>query len=188
MGRTYEAIDDELRAFIEAQHVFFVATAPLSGDGHVNLSPKGGDTLRVLDGRTIAWLDLTGSGVETLAHLRENGRIVLMWCAFEGLPNIVRVHGRGEAVVEGDPRFDDLVARFPDLPGIRSVVVVEAERVSSSCGFGVPLMAFVADRDRLQVSHRKRGPEGMRRYRAEKNAVSIDGLPGFSEPTHARTP
>jgi predicted pyridoxine 5'-phosphate oxidase superfamily flavin-nucleotide-binding protein len=180
VGRTYQAIDDELRAFVESQHVFFVATAPLDGGGHVNVSPKGGDTLRVLDDRTLAWLDLTGSGIETLAHLRENGRITLMWCAFEGAPKIARVHGRGEAVVDGDPRFADLVARFPEHPGVRSVVVVEARRISTSCGFGVPLMDFVADRDRLQVNHRRRGVEGLVEYRATHNAVSIDGLAGLS--------
>lgn len=180
MGRTYEAIDDELRAFAESQHVFFVATSPLDGDGHVNVSPKGGDTLRIVDEATVAWLDLTGSGIETLAHLRENGRITLMWCAFEGLPNIMRVHGRGEAVLDTDERFDDLVALFPEYPGIRSVVLVHAARISTTCGFGVPLMEFVADRDRLQVGHRKRGPEGLVAYRAKHNATSIDGLPGLS--------
>lgn len=180
VGRVYEAIDDELRAFVESQHVFFVATAPLAGDGHVNLSPKGGDTLRVLDASTVAWLDLTGSGIETLAHLRENGRITLMWCAFEGNPRIVRVHGTGEAVLDGDPRFTELVARFPEHPGIRSVVLVDARRVSSSCGYGVPLMDFVGDRDRLQVDHRKRGVDGLVAYRANHNAASIDGLAGLS--------
>jgi len=180
VGRVLDGIDAELADFVEAQHVFFVATAPLADDGHVNVSPKGGDTLRVLDDRTVVWLDLTGSGIETLAHLRENGRITLMWCAFEGLPNIVRVHGRGEAVLEGDARFADLVARFPDHPGVRSVVLVDVERVSTSCGYGVPLMSYVADRERLQVGHRKRGPEGLVAYRAKHNASSIDGLPGLT--------
>lgn len=172
-------ISAELADWISRQHLFFVATAPLDGDGHVNLSPKGHDTLRVIDERTVAYLDLTGSGVETIAHLRENGRITIMLTAFDGNPNIVRLHGRGEPVVPGDERFDGLVARFDDLPGIRSVIVVHVTRVHESCGYAVPLYTYVADRDRLRKWSEAKGVDGLVTYRANKNAASIDGLPGL---------
>lgn len=181
MGRTYEEIDDRLARFLGRQHVFFVATAPSGHDGHVNLSPKGLDgTFAVLDPKTVAYLDLTGSGVETIAHLRENGRIVVMFCAFDGPPRIVRLHGRGEAVPAVDARFSDLAGRFPARPGIRSVIVVSVERISDSCGYGVPLMRFESERDQLDRWAERKGPDGIARYQATKNAESIDGLPGLS--------
>ena len=179
MGRTHDTLDGELRAFVEAQHVYFVATAPLSGDGHVNVSPKGGDTFRVLDERTVAYLDLTGSTVESFAHVRENGRITIMCCAFEGDPQVVRLHGRGRAVLPADDDWDALAALFPPLPGARSIIVIDLQRVSSSCGFGVPLLDFVADRDRLTRWAEARGPEGVATYQASRNATSIDGLPAL---------
>ncbi|CAN5204574.1 pyridoxamine 5'-phosphate oxidase family protein [soil metagenome] len=179
MARTYETIDAGLAEFLESQPVFFVATAPLAGDGHVNVSPKGHDTLRVLDPTTVAYLDLTGSGVETVAHLRENGRITIMVCAFQGKPRIVRLHGRGTAVVPGDEGFDDLVGRFPKLAGTRSVIVVAVERVSSSCGYAVPLMTPAKERTQLKAWAERKGPDALVEYRAEKNATSIDGLPGL---------
>ncbi|MDV3221068.1 pyridoxamine 5'-phosphate oxidase family protein [Intrasporangium sp.] len=178
--KLHESISGRLRTFIEAQHVFFVATAPLSGDGHVNLSPKGLDTLRVIDEHTVAYLDLTGSGAETAAHLRENGRITLMFCAFEGPPNIVRLHGRGRYVTPGDDEFEGWARRFPTHPGARGVVVVDVGRVSDSCGYAVPLMAYESDRDVLDSWTHNRGPDGLARYRAEKNATSIDGLPALA--------
>lgn len=182
MGRTYEGIDDRLARFFERQHVFFVATAPSGGDGHVNLSPKGLDgTFAVLDAHTVAYLDLTGSGVETIAHLRENGRIVVMFCAFEGPPRIVRLHGRGEAVLAGDPRFPELAGRFPARPGVRSVIVVGVERIADSCGYGVPRMRFEAERDELDRWAERKGADGIARYQATRNAQSIDGLPGLSD-------
>ena len=146
MGKTYERIDGRLRTFIEAQPIFFTATAPLSGDGTVNLSPKGlQGSFAVLDELTFAYLDFAGSNAETVAHLRENGRITLMWCAFEGPPNIVRVHGRGEAVLRDDPRFKTLLGHFPDidpgLHGLRAIIVVTAETIRDSCGYAVPLMS-----------------------------------------------
>src|SRR5687767_2323749 len=145
MGKVYAEIDAALQDFIRAQHVFFVATAPLSAAAHINLSPKGLDTLRVLGPRTVVYLDYVGSGAETIAHLRENGRIVVMLCAFQGPPRIVRLHGRGEIVAPGDPRFDELAAGFdagPEHPEARrSVIVVEVSRIADSCGYGVPLMA-----------------------------------------------
>ena len=161
--------------------MFFVATAPRADDGHLNLSPKGlSGTFAVLDPRTVAYLDLTGSGVETIAHLRENGRIVVMFCAFEGPPRIVRLHGRGEAVLPGDEGFDDLVARFPTRPGIRSVIRVDVQRVADSCGFGVPVLRFERERSQLDEWADRKGAEGIARYQADKNAQSIDGLPGLA--------
>ena len=183
MGRRHDAIDERLAQFLADQHVFFVATAPRADDGHLNLSPKGlAGTFSVVDPRTVAYLDLTGSGVETIAHLRENGRIVVMFCAFDGPPRIVRLHGRGEAVLPGDPRFASLVAHFPHRPGIRSVVRVDLERVAESCGFGVPVLRFEAERPQLDEWAERKGPHGIERYHAERNTASIDGLPGIPAP------
>lgn len=179
MGRVLAGISAELAAFLEAQPVFFVATAPDDPEGHVNCSPKGLDTFRVIDDRTVAYLDLTGSGVETVAHLRDNGRITLMFCAFTGRPDIVRLYGRGRAVAVDAPDAAALLARFPDLPGARSVIVVDVERVSSSCGFAVPRMTLEAPRDELVTWAEKKGPDGIARYWREKNATSLDGLPGL---------
>lgn len=178
MGRLLDGISTELAAFLEAQPVFFVATAPDDPAGLVNCSPKGLDTFRVLDGHTVAYLDLTGSGVETVAHLRDNGRITLMFCAFSGRPDIVRLYGRGRVVPVDAPDAAALLARFPAIPGARSVIVVTVERVSSSCGFAVPRMTLDAPRDELVKWADRLGPDGVARYWAEKNATSIDGLPG----------
>jgi Pyridoxamine 5'-phosphate oxidase len=180
MGRIYDGIDEPLAGFLTRQHVFFVATAPLGGDGHLNLSPKGQDgTFAVLDPTTVAYLDFVGSGVETIAHLRENGRIVVMFCAFEGPPRIVRLHGRGDVVVPGDPEWDDLSGRFPARPGRRAVIRVALERVADSCGFGVPVMRFQAERSRLAEWAESKGEDGLATYVATRNALSIDGLPGL---------
>ena len=182
MGTVLAGIDASLAGWLVSQPMFFVGTAPLAGDGHVNLSPKGlAGSFAVLDERTVAYLDLTGSGVETIAHLRENGRIVLMFCAFSGRPRIIRLHGRGRVVVVDDDDFADLVARFPEHLGTRAVIVVDVSRVSDSCGFGVPTMTYEADRPVLPLDHAKRGADGLARYRREKNAVSIDGLPGYPD-------
>ena len=178
MGRVLDAITDELAAFIAAQRVFFVATAPTDG-GHVNVSPKGLDTFAVLDSNTVAYLDLTGSGVETVAHLRENGRITIMFCAFAGKPNIVRLYGRGEVLATGEPEAEALLPRFGEYPGARSVIRVQVDRVSTSCGYGVPLLGYEGERDQLLQFAERRGPDGLAEYREEKNAVSIDGLPGL---------
>ena len=181
MGRTYDTLDAKLSAFLLAQPVFFVATAPLGAEGHVNCSPKGNrDNLAVLGDRRVAYQDLTGSGVETIAHLRENGRIVVMFCAFTGPPRIVRLHGRGEAVEPGDPRHDELAAHFPAEPAARAVVVVDVTRISDSCGYGVPVMAFEHHRENLDHWAATKGPDGLEAYRADKNAASLDGLPGLA--------
>jgi hypothetical protein len=179
MGRVLEGIDGKLQDFCETAPVFFVATAPAGVDGHVNLSPKGLDTFRVLGPREVAYLDLTGSGVETIAHLRDNGRITFMFCAFAGPPNIVRLYGRGEAVLPEDPRFPDLVERFPPRPGIRAAIRVDLDRISDSCGFAVPRMDYVGQRDVLDRWAAKRGPVGVAEYQRTRNATSIDGLPAM---------
>ncbi|MBK9740442.1 MAG: pyridoxamine 5'-phosphate oxidase family protein [Actinobacteria bacterium] len=183
MATPLDGIDERLAAWLTAQPLFFVATAPRADDQLINLSPKGlAGTFAVVDEHTVAYLDLTGSGVETIAHLRENGRIVLMFCAFEGRPTIVRLHGRGRAVLPGEAEFDGLVGLFSEHPGVRSVVVIDVTRASESCGYAVPLMTMDADRDVLDLSAAKKGPEKLAAYRAEKNARSIDGLPGLPPP------
>jgi hypothetical protein len=179
MGKTFAELDDDIREFIARQHVFFVATAPLGADGHVNLSPKGLDTFRVLGTATVAYLDLTGSGVETIAHLRENGRLTVMFCAFEGRPRILRLYGRGRCVEPSDADWPTVAAGFPELTGVRSVVVMEVERIADSCGYAVPLYEFVGERPQLCAWADKKGVEELRRYRAQKNRTSIDGLPGL---------
>jgi hypothetical protein len=176
MATVHPAITPPIARWIGEQHVFFVATAPSGADGHVNVSPKGLDTLRLLDDRTIAYLDLTGSGAETIAHVRENGRITLMWCALAGPPRIVRIHGRGEVVALDDRRFEGL---FPALPGARAIIVVTATRIADSCGYAVPRYAYEGDRDRLVEWAERRGDTGLHEYRAEHNRVSIDGLPAL---------
>ena len=161
MGKVYEQIDDRLTEWIAEQPMFFVATAPLSADGHVNLSPRGHDTLSVLGPHRIGWVDYTGSGVETIAPLNENGRVCLMFCSFTERPRIVRLHGHGRVAYPGDADFDDLVARHPAHPGTRAAVIVEVTRISDSCGFGVPVMTLVGERDLLARSAERRGPEGL---------------------------
>ena len=181
------ASTERLRSFIEAQPLFFVATAPLAPDGHVNVSPKGLDgTFVVLDEHSVAYLDLTGSGSETVAHLRENGRITVMFCAFEGAPNIVRLHGTGRYVALHDAEFASYRGFFADHPGARGIVVVDVHRVSDSCGYAVPLMTHDGDRDLLTRWADNRGDEGLATYRAAKNATSIDGLPALDPAARRR--
>lgn len=180
MGKVYEEIDVPLAAWLEAQPVFFVATAPLDGDGLVNCSPKGtSGTFAVIGPRRVAYLDLTGSGVETVAHLRENGRIVLMFCAFDGRPQVVRLHGRGSVLMPGEAEFAELRPRFSDHAGARAIVSVEVVRVGDSCGYAVPLMDLVAERDVLDLWTAKKGDEGLADYWATRNTTSLDGLPGL---------
>lgn len=184
MGKVHEHIDERMAAWLAAQHVFFVATAPHGPQGRVNVSPKGvAGTFAVLDERTVAYVDLTASGAETVAHLRDDGRITLMFCAFDGPPNIVRLHGRGRFVTLYDAGFDELLARVgggvDESQGARAVVVVDVERVSDSCGYGVPLMDYRGERDLLPAFMERKGVEGRADYRRQKNRTSIDGLPAF---------
>jgi hypothetical protein len=181
MGKVYAALDAALAAWIAAQRMFFVATAPSGDGGHVNCSPKGGDALCVLGPTTVAYVDRVGSGVETIAHLRQNGRIVVMLCAFEGPPRILRLHGRGDVVPAGTPEFDALLPRLTANPGgARAIVRVEVQRIGDSCGFGVPRLRFDGDREQLGAWAAKKGPDGLAAYVRERNARSIDGLPGLS--------
>jgi hypothetical protein len=179
MGKTYTAINADLRRWIEQQPMMFVATAPLSGEGHVNCSPKGGDYFRILGDREVAYLDLTGSGIETIAHLQENGRVVIMFCSFIGPPKIVRLHGRGQAIYPSDPDFEPLAKLFPPHEGTRAIIRVQLSRISDSCGFGVPLMAFSRHRDHCDKWTAAKGAAGLVAYRQQKNRVSIDQLPGY---------
>jgi hypothetical protein len=177
MAKTYPTITDDLREFIEAQQIFFVASAPLDAEGHVNLSPKGLDCLRVLGPNRVAYLDLTGSGNETSAHLLENGRITLMFCAFEGPPRILRLYGKGATVLPGSAEWAALRPLFGDYPGARQIIVAEIARVQTSCGFAVPLYDYAGQRDTLIRWAEARGADKLVEYREEKNMCSIDGLP-----------
>ncbi len=178
MGKEFPEIDATMRQWVEKQHLFFVATAPLSGEGMVNCSPKGMDTFRVLGPKVIGYLDLTGSGVETIAHVKENGRIVIMMCAFEGAPKIVRFHGRGSAHEIGTEGYREWQSHFPELPGARAIIIVDVDRISDSCGYAVPLYDYVSDRETLRKWSNQKTPEGVRAYVREKNQASLDGLPG----------
>ncbi|MGH3629177.1 MAG: pyridoxamine 5'-phosphate oxidase family protein [Sciscionella sp.] len=182
MGKQYTEIEGRLREFLLAQPLFFVGSAPSGEEGHVNISPKGmAGTFAVLGPSRVAYLDYTGSGTETIAHVRQNGRIVLMFCAFSGPPKIVRLHGSGRVVACGAPEFDALRDNFGKdrQLGQRSIIVVEVSRIADSCGYSVPRMDFVADRDVLDVAQARRDPEFFAEYWRERNARSIDGLAGF---------
>jgi hypothetical protein len=180
VATVFDGIDDALSEWIGHQPIFFVATAPSGDDGHINCSPKGlPGSFVILDENTVAYMDLTGSGAETIAHVRDNGRIVIMFCAFDKRPRIVRLHGRAKVVVPGDPLFAELLPRFGEYRGVRSIIVVDLARVSDSCGYGVPRMSFQEERPNLPLDHDKRGDEGLDAYRKENNATSIDGLPAL---------
>jgi len=196
MGKVYTGLDERLRQFILAQPVFFVATAPSGDDGHVNVSPKGyRDTFAILGSRTVAYLDLTGSGAETIAHLRQNGRITIMFCSFTETPKILRLQGTGRVVLPGAPDWDALSSRFPAAAGRspdpdavagaasrRAVIVADLDRIADSCGYSVPVMALVTERDLLNRSNGRKTPGTLDTYRAERNMVSIDGLPALTRP------
>ncbi len=182
--KEYDAIATKHRAFIADQKMFFVATAPMSGgaEGRINLSPKGLEgSFVILDDHTVAYLDLVGSGVETIAHVKENGRICLMFCAFDGKPNILRLQGIARVVEPADEGFEDLKQHFTlDSVGVRSVICVDVQRVADSCGFGVPIYEYVGQRDVLTKWADAKGPEGIRDYQLEKNRTNIGGLPGVA--------
>ena len=183
MGNLDDGISDSLRDWMLDQPVFFVASAPLDPEGSVNCSPKGNrGEFAVLGPDRVAYLDQTGSGVETIAHLRENGRMVIMFCAFAGPPRIVRLHGRGAVLETGSARFDELAGHFAhaEAVGVRSIIVLDVTRVSDSCGYGVPFMDFTSHRPTLDQWSRRKGPEGIRDYWRAKNALSLDGLEGLS--------
>ncbi len=177
MAQTFPEITDELNQFIRAQHLFFVASAPLSQTGHINVSPKGLASFKILSPHRVAYLDLTGSGNETSAHLQENSRITLMFCSFSQSPRIVRLYGNGNIVLPESETWQELYPLFPPLPGARQIIMVEIERVQTSCGFGVPLFEYQGQRDTLIDWANKKGKQGLESYQRLKNQVSIDGLP-----------
>jgi hypothetical protein len=179
MGNCYDGITPELADWLTQQRMFFVATAPLAADGLVNCSPKGMDSFRILGPHEVAYLDLTGSGIVTVAHLRENGRIVFTFCAFAGPPKIVRLHGTAEVLTPGSPDYPELQALFPYNAGARAIIRVRLSRISDSCGYAVPRYDYAGERDTLVRWAESRGTEGLKRYRQEKNAHSLDGLPGL---------
>jgi hypothetical protein len=182
LGNSYPRLDQRLIDFIRRQKLFFVATAPLSATGSVNVSPKGYDSLAIIDEVTVAYVDLGGSGIETHAHVRENGRITLMFCAFEGAANILRLYGRGEAVAFGEPGFDEKLALFPAFERARGVITVHIDKVADSCGWGVPLFDYRGERDQLRRWVDARPYEEWAERRYESNRVSIDGLRGLVQP------
>jgi hypothetical protein len=180
MGKVFDEIDSALTAWIAEQRIFFVSTAPLAGDGLINCSPKAHDTFRILGPTTVAYLDLTGSGVETIAHLKENGRIVIMFCAFAGGPRIVRFQGTGEALEKGTPAYQSLIPEFDELPGTRGIIRVQLNRISDSCGYSVPLYDYQEDRDVLTKWATQTGQKGVLEYQQGHNLKSLDGLPGLT--------
>lgn len=184
MGKTYDRIDDKLSAFIEAQKMYFVATAPLGEGGHVNLSPKGYESFAILGPNKVAWLDVGGSGIETMAHLKENGRITVMFCAMEGPALILRLYGRGEAVPFDDARFAGLLEHFPAFEKARAIVTIDVTRIQDSCGWGVPFYEFREERDQLKrfADNPKMSPDAWAEKYYDKNGQSIDGLTGVERP------
>jgi hypothetical protein len=178
MAKTYPALTPELKTWMTQQPLFFLASAPLQANGHINLSPRGLDSLRITSDHEVVILDLTGSGNETASHLQENGRLTLMMCAFSGDPKILRLYGRGRVITSSHTEWGHYRKLFaPEMPGVRQLFQLQIERFQTSCGFGVPLMDFVTQRDTLLEWARKKGPDGINKYQQEKNARSIDGLP-----------
>ena len=182
MADDYTEIDESLQAWIARQHMFFVATAPLARDGLINCSPKGLDALRVLGPKKLAYVDTGGSGIETVAHLKENGRIVLMMCAFDGRPRIMRFYGAGTPLEPHQDGFDKLLDEFPPMPAARNIIVVEVDRIIKSCGYGVPLYEFKKQRDSLSNYFDNQSEDDILAYRRKRNSESLDGLPGLSTP------
>jgi len=179
LGQAYETLDAALREWIAKQKVFFVGTAALAADASINCSPKGMDTFRVAGERKVAYLDLTGSGVETIAHLKENGRIVIMFCSFDAVPRIVRLHGTGHVNVTDSAEFKAYRPLFGDFAGVRSIITVDVKRIADSCGYGVPEYTFKAGRDTLVRYWEEKGAQGVQDYQKSANARSLDGLPGL---------
>lgn len=177
MAKVFDRITPELQELIAAQHLFFVASAPLATDGHINLSPKGLDSFRILSPTRVAYRDLTGSGNETSAHLLENGRITFMFCTFQEPPCILRLYGRGEVITPDKATWKELFPLFPDLPGTRHIITATIHRVQTSCGLGVPLYTYRSNRQALVEWATKKGTQGIQDYWKQKNQLSIDGLP-----------
>ncbi|MGJ8670520.1 MAG: pyridoxamine 5'-phosphate oxidase family protein [Oceanococcus sp.] len=179
MGKIFQMIDDKMADWIKLQHMFFVATAPLKQDGLINCSPKGGDSFRILSPTQVAYQDFTGSGVETIAHLKENQRMVVMFCAFEGPPKIVRLHGQGAVITQQDSEFAELSNQFPPAVGTRAFIKMDVRRISDSCGYAVPQYEFLENRDILDKWAINKGESALQDYRDENNVQSIEGLTGL---------
>lgn len=177
MGKFFAAISESHRAFVKAQHLFFVGTAPLESEGHVNLSPKGLNSFRILSPNRVAYMDIVGSGNETSAHILQNGRITFMFCAFDGAPNILRLYGKGFTVLPGDEDWDELAPHFALMPATRQIIVAAITTVQTSCGFGIPYYTYVGERNHAHQWAATKGAEGLEAYKQEKNLFSIDGLP-----------
>ncbi len=177
MGKFSESISNDHKDFIEKQHIFFVATAPLSMEGHVNVSPKGMDSFRVLSPNKVAYMDVVSSGNETSAHILENGRITFMFCSFEGSPNIMRLYGKGFTVLPGEDKWEDISKHFSIPVSIRQIIVADIHKVQTSCGYGVPLYTYMGERDNHQKWSEKVGSEGINEYKLKNNMISLDGLP-----------
>jgi hypothetical protein len=177
MGKFHEQLLEQHIAFIKKQHMFFVATSPLNEEGHINLSPKGGDTFRVWSPTSVGYMDFTGSGNETSAHLVENGRITFMFCAYEGPPNILRLYGAGRCILPSDDAWAQYAAHFTMHPAVRQIIVADIHKVQTSCGYSVPLYSYTGERDQLDQWAAHKGEAGLEAYRQEKNRLSIDGLP-----------
>ena len=177
MGKFSDAIQPAHREFIGKQHLFFVGTAPLSAEGHINISPKGMDTFRLLSDNKVAYLDVIGSGNETSAHTLENGRITFMFCSFQGPPNILRLYGKGYAVLPGSAAWDQYAPLFPHFSNVRQIMMADIHLVQTSCGYGIPLYDYVGEREIMAVWAEKKGEDGLKAYIQEKNLSSIDGLP-----------
>lgn len=180
MATIFDKIDSKLSQWILAQKIFFTASAPLSSDGHINCSPKGLDTFRVLDEHTVAYQDLVGSGAETIAHIQENKRLIIMFCAFDGPPRIVRLHGKAEFISKGHPMFEEIEKQFNTMNGTRGFILLNINRISDSCGYAVPIYDFKKDRDTLHKWVANKGEDGIKNYIVEKNNTSIDGLPAIN--------
>jgi hypothetical protein len=177
MGKFFDAIQPPHQAFIEKQKMFFVASAPLTSTGHVNVSPKGIDSFKVLSAHKVAYMDIIGSGNETSAHILENGRITFMFCAFDGPPNILRLYGKGYTVLPGDEEWPDLAKHFDILMATRQIIVADVYQVQTSCGFSVPYYSYEGERDQAYKWAANKGPDGLEEYKKQKNLVSLDGLP-----------
>lgn len=180
MGKVFPVLDDRWKKWIGQQKMFFVSTAPMAAEGLINCSPKGLDSFRIIDELTVAYIDLAGSGIETVAHLKENGRITIMFCAFEGAPKILRLYGKGEVLKKGTADFNELKSLFPDYQGARSIIVVRIRRIQDACGFSVPNYTYEGQRDTLlKWADAKGGEPGVKEYVNDRNKKSIDGLPGI---------
>ena len=175
MAKFYEKLTSRLQDFIKNQKIFFVATAP--EEGRINLSPKGMDSLRVINEKRILWLNVTGSGNETAAHLLENDRITIMMCSFEGAPNILRIYGKGKAIHPSDTKWNDVVGLFPETPGTRQIFDISVESAQTSCGMSIPFLEYKGERDQLNDWAKDKGEDGIQQYWQDRNLTSIDGKP-----------